>query len=56
MKIATNREKACPSERGDRDNFVGVVDDTDCERKKERERELSREMISKRGAKARGRR
>lgn len=38
VKIATNREKACPPERSDRDNFVGVVDDT--------EREDSREMIS----------
>jgi len=43
VKIATNREKACPPERGDRDNSVGVLDDT---------RENSREMILKRGAQA----
>lgn len=43
VKIATNREKACPSERGDRDNSVGVLNDT---------REDSREMILKRGAQA----
>jgi len=43
VKIATNREKACPSERGDRDNSVGVLDDT---------REDSREVILKRGTQA----
>jgi len=45
VKIATNREKACPSERGDRDKSVGVLDDT---------REDSREMILKSGPGARG--
>lgn len=43
MKIATNREKACPPERGDRDNSVGVLNDT---------REDSREMILKKGEQA----
>lgn len=28
VKIVTNREKACPPERGDRDNYVVVLDDT----------------------------